>query len=118
MKKSIALLSLAVLALLASCQMSKAEVESQLRRQFQQSLDTDTNLQSYGMRVRDVTLVKNGSHTYTGYVTVDLDGESHDIGVTVNVDGEDSFFKTDPLAFGFLATRVLDDLFTDDLFGW
>jgi hypothetical protein len=115
---------IAVIALLASCGMSKGALERGVASRFQRDLDTDDNLSGYGMEVETVTLVKSGSHSYNGYVTVDLDGESHDIGITVTVDGSDFIYETTPFAFGFLVEKAVGDLFDlesldlESLFDW
>ncbi|MDR1307529.1 MAG: hypothetical protein LBK74_08150 [Treponema sp.] len=113
-----------IIALLASCGMSKGALERGVASRFQQFLDTDDNLSGYGMKVETVTLVKSGSYSYNGYVTVDLDGESHDVGITVTVDGSDFMFETTPFAFGFLVEKAVGDLLDlesldlESLFDW
>jgi hypothetical protein len=117
--KILFLLVIAVIALLASCGMSKGALERGVASQFQQFLDTDEDLSGYGMEVKAVMLVKSGSHSYKGYVTVALDGENHDIGITVTGDGSDFVYETTPFAFGFLMEKAVEDLFDPEtLFDW
>ncbi|MDR2186235.1 MAG: hypothetical protein LBO80_11320 [Treponema sp.] len=103
--------ALTLIFLLASCGMSKAGIESRVAAEFQQSLDGDDDLSGYGMEVKSVSLVKTGSNAYDGYVTVALDGESHNIGITVTTDADDILLETDPFAFSFLAEKALENLF-------
>jgi hypothetical protein len=91
---------------LASCGMNKAEVERSVASRFQTRLDTDRAYSGYGMKVKTVSLVKSGSHTYNGYATVVLDGETHDIGIAVTVDGGNIIFETKPSAFAFLTEKA------------
>jgi hypothetical protein len=106
--------ALAVIFLLAACGMSKADVESRVAAEFQQSLDQNPDTSAYHMEVKTVSLVKSGSNNYKGYVTVALDGETHNIGITVTTDATDILLETDPFAFGFLAERALENLFDFD----
>jgi hypothetical protein len=111
--KTRCLLVLAALCVVlsASCGMSKDALERGVASRFQDSLDSDSGLSGYGMEVTGVTLVKSGAHSYNGYVTVALDGEGHDIGITVTADGSDFMYETTPFAFGFLAEKALERLF-------
>jgi hypothetical protein len=63
------------------------------------------------MKVKTVSLAKSGSNAYDGYVTVALDGKTHNISITVTTDAADILLKTDPFAFSFLAEKALERLF-------
>jgi methanogenic corrinoid protein MtbC1 len=99
------------LALLASCGMSKETVERRVASEFQQRLDKDADTARCGMEVRSVSLIKSGSAAYKGYITVTLDGETHDIGITVTTDASNILLETDPFAFSFLTEKSLEELF-------
>jgi hypothetical protein len=101
----------AIIALLASCGMSKDAIERRVFTEFQNRLDKDADTARYGMKVRSVSLVKSESRVYKGYVTVSLDGKSHDIGITVTTDGSNILLETDPFAFSFLTEKALEQFF-------
>ncbi|GHU82657.1 hypothetical protein FACS189468_7090 [Spirochaetia bacterium] len=103
--------ALVLIALLAACGMSKEHVERRVATEFQQRLDNDAATARYGIKVRSVSLIKSGSAAYKGYITVALDGETHDIGITVTTDASDILLETDPFAFSFLAEKALEELF-------
>jgi hypothetical protein len=103
--------TLVLIVLLASCGMSKAGIERRVAAEFQQSLDQNHDTSAYHMKVKTVSLVKSGSNAYKGYVSVALDGKTHNIGITVTTDAADILLETDPFAFGFLAEKALEKLF-------
>jgi hypothetical protein len=103
--------ALALIALLASCGMSKETVERRVAEEFQNRLDNDADTARYGMEVRSVSLLKSGSHAYKGYITVTLDGETHDSSITVTTDASNILLETDPFAFSFLTVKALEQLF-------
>ncbi|GHT85466.1 hypothetical protein FACS1894137_09780 [Spirochaetia bacterium] len=102
--------ALALIALLTSCGMSKEHVERRVATVFQQRLDKDASTARYGIKVRSVSLIKSGSASYKGYITVALDRETHDIGITVTTDASNILLETDPFAFSFLAEKALEEL--------
>jgi hypothetical protein len=103
--------AVALIALLAACEMSKADIERRVAEEFQERLDNDADTSRYGMKVSSVALIKSGGSSYKGYVTVTLDGSPHDIGITVTTDASDILLETDPFAFSFLTEKMLEQLF-------
>ncbi|MDR2482431.1 MAG: hypothetical protein LBD08_02225 [Treponema sp.] len=90
----------------ASCGMSRADIERQTVSQFQRRLDTDADLKAYHLKAAGASLVKSGPRTYSGFVSVILNGKTRDIGVTVTVDRGNIMFETKPSAFAFLAEKA------------
>jgi hypothetical protein len=112
MKKAVVFASLfcfLCIFLLSSCGLSKGEIERGIKQSFQEELDS--TYEKYGMKVQDVSLVKSGSNTYNGFVTVLLDDEKHDISITVTADRSSYMYETKPLAFSFLIGYELKSLF-------
>jgi len=100
--------------LLSSCGISKDEIERGIKQSFQEKVNTDSNYKKYGMQVQSVYLIKSGSNTYDGFVTVLLDDETYDVSISVTTDGSSYMWETKPLAFGFLMQYELKNLD----FGW
>jgi hypothetical protein len=97
-------------SLFSSCGISKSEMENGIRESFQEKMDTDSNYKKYGMKAQKVILIKSGSNSYDGFVTVLLYNETHDVSISVTTDGSSYMWETKPLAFGFLMQYELDNL--------
>jgi len=93
-----------------SCGPSKSSLESDIKVSFQEKLDTDSDYKKYGMQTQKATLMKSGSNTYDGFATVLLGGNTHDVAISVTVDGTDYMWQTKPMAFAFLIQKELEDL--------
>jgi uncharacterized membrane protein YvbJ len=91
---------------------TKQSMENRIWQSFQEKLDTDSAYEKYGMKVQNVSLVKAGSNSYNGYVTVLLGNKTHDVSITVTKDGDSFMYETDPLAFAFLIGYELENLFS------
>jgi hypothetical protein len=96
--------------LFSSCGVSKGEMERDIKQSFQEKMDTDSNYKKYGMKVQSISLVKSGSNSYDGFVTVLLDEETHDVSISVKTDGSSYIWETKPLAFGFLMQYELGNI--------
>ena len=90
------------LVILSSCGMSKSDVESTVKRSFQEQVDTDPTYQKYEMKVLYVTLIETGSNKYEGTITVKIKNNTHNVSITVLADGNNVLWETKPMAFGFL----------------
>jgi hypothetical protein len=101
--------------LLSSCGLTKETIQQGIKRDFQEKMDTDENYKKYGMKVQKVALVKSGTYSYDGFVTVLLDNETRDVPISVTTDGSSYMWETKPLAFAFLVQYELEHL---DLFNW
>jgi hypothetical protein len=91
------------LSTLFSCgnRINKKELEREVKQAFQKELDTD--YKKYGMKVQKIILVKSGSYSYDGLVTVLFKDKTHDISISVTIDGGDSYiWSYKPLEFNFL----------------
>jgi hypothetical protein len=95
--------------ILSSCGISKGEMERGIKESFQEKMDTDSTYKKYQIKVQNVTLIKSGSHTYDGFVNVLLDDETHDVSISVTVDGSSYMWETKPLAFSFLVQYELEN---------
>jgi hypothetical protein len=98
------------MVLLSSCGISKDELEHDIKQSFQEEMDTDSNFKKYGMKVQKIYLIKSGSNSYDGIVTVLLGDETHDVPISVKTDGYSHMWETKPLAFGFLMQYELENL--------
>jgi hypothetical protein len=96
--------------LFSSCGISKDEMERNIKESFQEKMDTDSNYKKYAMKVQKVSLIKSGSNSYDGFVTVLLENETHDVSISVATDGSSYMWETKPLAFGFLMQYELHNL--------
>jgi predicted small secreted protein len=88
--------------LLSSCGISRDEMERGIKQSFQEKMDTDSDYKKYEMKVQNISLIKSGSNSYDGFVTVLLGDETHDVSISVKTEGSSYMWETKPLAFGFL----------------
>jgi hypothetical protein len=111
-KKSFIIFSFCLFAVLSfsSCGISKDKMERDIKRSFQEKMDTDSSYKEYGMKVQKVFLIKSGSNSYDGFVTVLLYDDTHDVSISVKTDGSSYIWETKPLAFGFLMQYELENL--------
>lgn len=93
-----------------SCGMSKDKIERYIKQSFQEKMDTDSNYKKYQMKVQQVSLIKSGSNSFDGFVTVLLDDKTYDVSISVKTDGSSYIWETKPFAFGFLMQYELDNL--------
>jgi hypothetical protein len=107
---ALVLLAVCAALALASCE-SKDALEGRVAAQFQQQLNTDPKMSGFDMKVKSVSLVKTGPRAYSGFVTVVLDGKTHNIGINLISDGRDILLETEPFAFSFLAEKAMETLF-------
>ena len=102
--------SFLIFLMLFSC-MDKSELEREIKKTFQQKMDTDPEYKKYGMKTQKVTLIKSGTYSYDGVVTVLLDGSAYDVPISVKADGSSVLWETKPLAFAFLFKHELKNIF-------
>ena len=88
--------------LFSSCGINKNEMEDSIKQSFQEKMDSDPYFKKYGMKVQKVVLIKTGSNSYDGLVTVLLKEESYNIRISVKTDSSAYMWETEPSAFTFL----------------
>jgi hypothetical protein len=76
-------------------------------------MDNDSTYKKYGIEAQSVTLLKSGSNSYKGFVTVLFKEETHDVSISVATDGSEYTWTTDPVAFGFLIKYELENFDID-----
>ena len=94
---------------LASCGISKGDMERGIEHSFQEKMDIDPLYSKYKIKVQKVTLVKSASNKYDGLVSVTLNDETHNVGITVESAGKEFTWETKPLAFSFLVKYELEN---------
>jgi len=91
-----------VFLLLFSCSISKDEIKQGIMKKQQETFDTDSFFKEYGLKIENVSLLKTGSNTYYGIITVSLDGEKHNISITVKTDSDTYMWQMDKDSLHFL----------------
>jgi hypothetical protein len=68
----------------------------------QETFDTDSFFKEFGLKIQNVTLLKTGSNTYDGIITVLLEDEKHNITITVKADSDSYMWEMDKDSLQFL----------------
>ena len=99
MKVLCAVFVLVFAAALGGCGLSKQQVQQQLKRQFQQKMNSAPLYQHFNITVTRVVLFKRSPRTYDGKVQIRAGDSRYDIGVEVETDGHDILWQENVLDF-------------------
>ena len=97
-----AIIGIVILVMVISLRGNKQDIEREIKRSFQTEMNTNPQYREYGMRVMEVHLVKAGFNSYNGIVKVLLQGNTHNVRISVTKYRGSYMWQTDPLAFAFL----------------
>lgn len=107
MKYSAITLFTLVFVFFSGCSVDKAQLQNDVKNEFQKKVDTDEIYSLYKMQTDNVTLVPKGKNTYDGVVNVSIDGKTYDVSIEVTADGNSFIWQTKPLAFSFLENIII-----------
>ena len=108
MYKKISLCIITILLLtLFSCGISKDEMQQGIMKKQQETFDTDSFYKEFGLKIQEVSLLKTGSNTYDGIMTVLLEDERHNIPFTVKTDSDSYMWQIEADNLRFLTTYQL-----------
>ena len=93
--------ALFAIALITGCGQSKEVIGETVKKSMQQTFDTTPEYKNYGLKVEKVMVIKNGD-AYKGMATIKYKGFNRDVGVVINVDGENIMWEAPPGSFLFL----------------
>ena len=93
--------------ILFSCGISKEKLEQGIMKSQQEKFDTDSSLKEYGLKIQDVALLKTGSNTYDGIMTVLSEGEKYNISFTVKTDSDSYMWKFDKDSLESFVNRIV-----------
>jgi outer membrane murein-binding lipoprotein Lpp len=101
-------LVLLAMVLLASCGMSKEQVEKKVAEMFQEMLDTNAEYQRLQGKVDSVILVKTAANEnkYRGEIQVVLSGSQYKLSVSAIADKDAVLYELEPPAVNILDTTV------------
>ena len=92
---------------LSSCGASKSNVEASAKEVTQQIINENEALKSLGIVVDRVDAIKESDNKYQGLAQVTLDGEHHQVPISILADGDKILVTTEKGAFAFAAQVIL-----------
>ena len=94
---------------LYACGVSESEMSARIRQDLQTEVDTDGTLRDHHLQVLRVELIKSGSNTFDGFAIIGFRGVEEKVALKVTRDGKRFMFKTEPMAFAFVAEAGVGD---------
>ena len=96
-----------VLFSMVSCGISKDEMQRGIIEKQQETFDTNPDYKEFGLIVQDVTLLKTGSNTYDGLMTVLFENEKFNVSLSIKTDSNTYMWEWDPNPlFNFIRQRT------------
>ncbi|MHC6202371.1 hypothetical protein ACYULU_04160 [Breznakiellaceae bacterium SP9] len=96
-------LLVAVLAgMLSSCGMSKAKIEQNIRKSFQEKINSNFVYGLFDIQIQKITLTKSGRNSYAGAINVLVNGTPEIVSITVKIDSRNCIWEEVPFSYSFL----------------
>lgn len=109
-RNAVSLVILAALLLFGGLSLLKSYATSTVADSLQMQFDKDEKFKEYQLKVGEVNLFRKSLFSFEGIATVTMDGESHNIGLDVTMDGMNVLWKTQPFSMAFLAKKDLENM--------
>jgi hypothetical protein len=99
------LLSAIILLALCGCQPNVNEIGQQVSSLLQQKINEDPTLSRYGLVVTNVVVIREEGNKYKGVADVMMNGEKHEVSLSILADGDSVMYEADPGSFLFVAEQ-------------
>ena len=82
-----------IVFLLFSCGLNKEAMQQGIMNKQQETFDNDPFYKDFGIVIQDVTLLKTGTNSYDGLMSVLIKNDKHNIPFTVKTDSNTYIWK-------------------------
>jgi hypothetical protein len=99
------LLSAIILMAVCGCQPNVNDIGQQVSTLLQQKINEDPTLSRYGLVVSNVVVIREEGNKYKGVADVMMNGEKHEVSLSILADGNSVMYEADPGSFIFVSEQ-------------
>lgn len=111
MKNLFTVFAFAIFLMLSGCGASKSEIETSAKALTQKIIDQNETLKNLGIVVDRVDAIQESNNKYQGIAQVMMNGEHHQVNISILADGDKVLVKTEDGAFAFTAQAIIKKAF-------